>query len=185
MFEKVMEEIKKDIHSQPDDEWHSKGIKEGCEHLLFIDTIYPFKTVLDLGCGSGLACKIFQEGKKECTGVNLSGEKTHEGVKILKQDIHNLDIPDNSYDLIFARHIIEHSPIPMHILFECKRIAKYSYIVVPDCNWLALSATNHYSVLTPEMWEKLFERVGLKIIEKIIGKWHAHPKGVEYRYLLK
>jgi len=188
----VFDLIDEDLHPQPLDPAHEQGIRETCEHLLLINKIYEpfqFKTVLDLGCGQGLASKIFIDAGKECTGVTLADDKPCEGLEnleVIKKDIHFLELPDNSYDLIFARHIIEHSPIPMYMLFEMKRVSKnFIYMVVPECNWLGLQPKNHYAIFTPEMWEKLFERVGLKIVEKMIGKYHVHPKGIEYRYLLK
>jgi ubiquinone/menaquinone biosynthesis C-methylase UbiE len=78
-----------------------------------------------------------------------------------------LDFEDDSFDLVWARHVIEHSFMPLYTLTEFKRVLRpgailYMEVPAPD-TLLHEQNPNHYSVLGKVMWTSLLERVGFTI----------------------
>lgn len=87
---------------------------------VFIKNIYQRlkgKTVLDLGCGSGVYLKQFS---KESVGIDgspqnvaLSGELGH---KIFQMDLNSPYNLDQKFDAVFSSHVIEHVESPIAYL---------------------------------------------------------------------
>lgn len=96
-------------------------------------------------------------------------------------DYHWLQHPDNSFDMVFASHALEHSPMPFFALTEWKRVTKkYILIVVPrlthDDEWndYLCNYKGHFSCFTKEGWRNLFSVAGLKIVKEIDADWWVH-----------
>ncbi|GAP69663.1 protein containing methyltransferase domain [Bacteroidales bacterium 6E] len=80
----------------------------------------PGIRVLEIGCGEGGNLKPFLEMGCHVTGVDLSEGKIENGRKfyqdhplalnleLICEDIYNLDFPDQPFDFIFMRDVIEH-----------------------------------------------------------------------------
>lgn len=101
--------------------------------------IQSAKTVLDLGCGTGVAARAIaiQEGfAGHVTGVDVSPYltaaaedlATKEGianaVTFRTGDSQRLDLPDSSFDAVVAHTLISHVPSPMTVLKEIVRVVK-------------------------------------------------------------
>jgi ubiquinone/menaquinone biosynthesis C-methylase UbiE len=76
-----------------------------------------------------------------------------------------LDFPDGSFDLVWARHCVEHSVMPFFTLRGFRRILKpggYLYLEVPapDTTFHHETNPNHYSVLSRSGWQSLLKRSG-------------------------
>lgn len=103
----------------------------------------------------------------------------------LGQDFHELPYSDNSFDLIWARHALEHSPMPYFALKEWQRVADYLLIIVPAPSKYIANYEGHYSVFADNSWRALFKKAGLKLIKFEEGKWrHGYRQLPELRYLL-
>ena len=71
-----------------------------------------FSNVLDLGCGSGTLCFLLKNDFNEVFGLDLSQEmlmiaqdenmKAKKGVHFINQDFNDLQLNENSYDLIVS-----------------------------------------------------------------------------------
>ena len=74
------------------------------------------KTVLDVGCGTGFLQETFESFGKEYTGITLGEDflvAKGLGKNVYNMDFNFLEFPANSFDLIFSRHSLEHSPFPL------------------------------------------------------------------------
>jgi ubiquinone/menaquinone biosynthesis C-methylase UbiE len=152
----------------------------------FIDPMNLPKTaeILDLGCGPGYFLdEMKQRGYINMTGLTLSPgdieicqEKGH---KISRSDMNFLAQADESQDLLFCRHSLEHSPFPYITLLEYNRVLKprgYLYIEVPqpNCDQTHENNRNHYSILDKTMWLSLLSRTGFDVT------WYEYCFPVEF-----
>lgn len=101
-----------------------------------------YKTILDIGCGDatlydGLKhtdINIEYTGADSCEYFVDLGRKRN--LNILKTDIRKINTADSSYDIVFARHIVEHQPDFETLFTEMIRIAKkeciHIFFIKPD-----------------------------------------------------
>lgn len=129
---------------------------------------------LDVGYGLGIAHKLFKDSGFEVCSITLSKKEQETGINlgqvVLLRDQNNFDMDDEYFHIVYARHVIEHSPIPFWTLHEYKRLVKeggFIYIEVPAPGTSCHHETNqnHYSVLTNEAWLALIFRTGLEVID--------------------
>jgi len=159
-IDKYLDILAKDIYHQPQpsNDAHTPWAQAA------IDAMIPAidcKTVLDVGCGLGFCKRMFEGLNVKWMGVDLddANDKT-----ILRQDMSFLDFDDGSFDLIFGRHILEHSPMPLLTLMEWHRVSKkWALIILPTPDYWNYGGRNHYHVLPKEAWEALFLAAGWKI----------------------
>jgi ubiquinone/menaquinone biosynthesis C-methylase UbiE len=91
---------------------------------------------------------------------------TRQGLNVHNADMSFLPFEDNSFDLVFARHVLEHSPFPVITLMEWKRVCKgYLCIVAPAPEYWTYRGANHYAIMEFEQLEWLLERAGWKWIK--------------------
>ena len=135
--------------------------------------------IIDLGCGPGYFLdEMKSRNFTNVVGVTLSlGDIAiceNKGHSIKKFDLSFLPqsegYTDESVDLIFLRHALEHSPYPIFSLMEYNRILKHSakiYIEVPqpDCERRHEFNLNHYSIFGHNQLAALLDRTGF-VIEK-------------------
>ena len=133
--------------------------------------------ILDLGCGPGYFLDEMKErGYTNVTGVTLSPEDIKlcesKGHKIKPYDLSFLPQSDGYYDesvdLIFLRHALEHSPYPIFSLMEYNRILKqggklYIEVPAPDGERQHEFNLNHYSILGSTQLAALLQRTGFNI----------------------
>lgn len=97
-----------------------------------------------------LESKGFPFSREDCT--------TFEGVK------------DETVDLVFARQVLHHSPMPFFALIEWNHKLKlrgHAYVEVPAPGQRRQHefAGNSYSVLGREQWFSLFNKAGFEIVQ--------------------
>jgi len=205
-IDKYLDDLQKDIYEQPPDPGHTDWAKDAIDYFLPKDVT----NVLDVGCGWGFCKDIFSSHGVDWTGITIDEDDIRNATttNVYKMDVSFLDgISDNSYDMVFARHILEHSPMPLLTLMEWHRVSKkYLLVILPAPEYWGEGGINHYYVLPRENWWYLFDRSGWKLLseqnfttksklfmkhylpeEKDRSKvqWPGHPKIVEYRMLLE
>lgn len=163
-FEKYLNQLGGDIYPQPPDPQHTAWAKYA------IDTISPRAgSVLDVGCGVGFCGNLFKDiGVVDWTGVTLSQEDIKNSVcePIHKMDASFLAFEDQSFDMIFARHILEHSPMPLLTLMEWHRVSRqYLLLILPDPDFWGDHGTNHYYVLPRNNWLSLIEHSRWSVLQ--------------------
>ena len=90
----------------------------------------PQDKILEVGCGGGHVLKLFPES--QLTGLDVSGcmlEKARHNlqgyhVELLKGEIHELEIPDSTYDKVICTEVLEHVEQPEKILDQIRRVLK-------------------------------------------------------------
>jgi len=164
-FDRHLDDLMDDIYPAPSDKCHTSWayevIKEFMPHMPC-----EKREVLDVGCGDGFARKIFELYDWNWTGatlgkaelINMSDSDLD---KIYETDMTMLPFADNSFDCVFARHVMEHSPFPLISLMEWRRVArKYLMLVVPNGAFWGMGARNHYYLLSTTQIKVLFKRAG-------------------------
>lgn len=176
-IDKYLTNLVEDIYEQPEDAEHTALAKE------IIDMCMPMincKSVLDIGAGRGMCESMFKEWSMDYEGVAL-GNDVLEAQKLCRNvkemDFHFLEYLDNSFELVFARHVLEHSPMPLLALFEWHRVSsKHLLLVLPAPEHYGYVGRNHYSVLPRQQARWLLRRAGWRII----GRQYTET---EYRFL--
>lgn len=150
-------------------------------------------SVLDVGCGSGFMCDLFDKKDWSWNGITLDQDVVSSSVFngedgphfITLQDMHDLgSFGNHVFDLVWARHVLEHSPIPLKVLQDFKRITKpngYIYLEMPAPNTMSFHAfnPNHYSCFDMNGWTGLIQKCGLEIIDYKEYSFSINPPGRE------
>ena len=203
-IDQYLNELESDIYDQPSDQGHSAWAKDVINNFVkpIADNI---NSVLDVGCGDGFCKPFFDDLGIDWTCFTLGKEHVENAIYADMSFL--IDCPPNFYDLIFARHVLEHSPMPLLTLMEWYRVSnKYALVVLPSHEYWKFGGRNHYSILDKEQWKFLFERSKWKIVkesqlittdslfldfwmEGIIKRedrhWKDDPQVVELRFLLE
>ena len=88
--------------------------------------------VLDIGCGEGELLSLLSNWF-ECEGVEPSetaaAESTRRGVKVTVGFFEDVDLPEESYDLVTMYAVLEHVYDPVQVLSKVNRVLKPGGIV--------------------------------------------------------
>jgi SAM-dependent methyltransferase len=164
-IDKYLDELQKDVYPQPEDdkhiEWASAIIS------VYADKLHP-GSVLDVGCGMAFVQDIFEGIGFVYEGITL-GRDAKNARKLCRNvrygDFSFLPYKDCSFDVIFSRHSLEHSPMPLLSLFEWHRVSKHDLLLImPNHEYWKFGGRNHYSVMTRGQIKSLLLRSGWKII---------------------
>ena len=124
-LEQFMEALKSDVYPEIPSEPHLSITKQMIAKLLRKEGDSKGQKVLDIGCGQGLAMRRSLEAGMLPTGIAL-GEDVEicrrEGLNVLEMDQSFLEFDDQSFDIIWCRHSIEHSLFPYFTLAGLKRV---------------------------------------------------------------
>ena len=129
--------------------------------------------ILDIGSGVGYFNDHMKKlGYNDITSTSMTeGDKSAlkaKGHKYISTDINFIKRPDASYDFIFCRHALEHSPFPYFALLEYNRLLKKKgqiYVEMPQPVGPRGAETwpQHYSVLGEVALQSLISRAGFSI----------------------
>ena len=84
-----------------------------------------------------------------------------------------LDFPDESFDLVWCRHALEHSAAPYFTLAGFHRVLArggtlYVEVPAPDTACKHETNPNHYSVLGRSAWISLMQRAGFDVVDTAV-----------------
>jgi len=127
--------------------------------------------VLDIGCGQGLAMQEFARLGLRATGVTLGPDFEvcrKKGLDVLEMDQNFLQFDEGEFDLLWCRHVLEHSFAPFFTLTEYRRLTRpkglaYVEVPAPDTAAHHEANPNHYSCLPRSAWRSLFQRAGFAL----------------------
>lgn len=170
-----------DIYAQPEDEGHRELSEKVIDY--WMSRMTTCKSVLDVGAGTGFCQDFFGKWNVQYEGVCLGEDFIQAqslGRNVKRMDFNFLEHEDNSVDLIFSRHSLEHSPMPLLSLMEWGRVSKnWLGIVLPAVEWYGVLGKNHYSVMTVEQAKNLLDVAGWKILWENIDQIRWEKKRPE------
>ncbi len=121
----------------------ARGRHAGFEKMLqdYLDVMHidAAKTVLDMGCGTGVAARAIARRRGfagSITGIDLSPYlaatatrlATEEGmahrVQFLAGDTRSLDLPDAAFDAVVAHTLVSHVDKPLAVVREAARVVR-------------------------------------------------------------
>ncbi|MFJ2745783.1 methyltransferase domain-containing protein [Streptomyces sp. NPDC087440] len=137
-----------------------------------IPHLRPGLRVLDVGCGPGtitadLAALVGPEG--HVTGVDsaaaildqaraTAAERGLENTEFAPADVHALDFPDDSFDVVHAHQVLQHVGDPVTALREMHRVCRPGGIVAArDSDYQAMTWYPEHPTL--DAWLTLYRRV--------------------------
>ncbi len=168
-----LDRLAEDVYPEMPSLLHSEITLNALQKL---EEFFPLREgmkVLDVGCGQGPALEYFRNRHTDYLGVTLGEEDIAacraKGYRVEKMDQSFLEVADNSQDLVWARHVIEHSIFPLYTLCEFNRVLHpggilYLEIPAPETACHHERNPNHYSVLPKGSWRSLLERSGFRIL---------------------
>lgn len=130
--------------------------------------------VLDVGCGQGYALEAFKKHDLVPMGLTISEDDAKvcrdKGFMVQIEDMTFTSFYDATFDMVWARHCLEHSTWPLLTLHEFNRVLKmdgilYAEMPAPDTSSYHECNENHYSVFLPRNWHSLMDRAGFKAVE--------------------
>ncbi len=106
------------------------------ERRLVISSFQECEGILDLGCGEGVYVPYLLERASEVVGLDFSVgrlKKTKEKkIDVVLADASHLPFRDNSFDIIWASELIEHTP-SLGVFGKLERVArKMVAVTVPN-----------------------------------------------------
>lgn len=160
--ERYLNILQGDVYPQPSDAGHD-GLAREIVHK-WVSQLSNIKNALAVGCGQGNEIKFLKEFIPDVVGVTLGEDYQvcmSKNLETYNADMGFLPFDYDQFDLVYARHVLEHSPMPLLALMEWQRVSKqWLLLVVPDPRHFQVGGRNHYYVLTAEQWRVLLERAG-------------------------
>lgn len=146
--------------------------------------------LLDVGCGGGKYLRSMRTlgWKPEGVEFNRSAVETCRvaGLKVFQGELAEAGFPDARFDVVTARHVIEHLPAPAAFIGEIHRILKPGGLMVlmtPNSralgrgwfgvHWFANDIPRHLVLFSPENLARLAERTGF---EQVVLRTSSTPK---------
>ncbi len=105
---------------------------------------FPYRSVLDVGCGTGTVLSLLSEGREVAlSGIDISPEMIRVAKRNLKTgadlevgDSEQLPWRENSFDLVVCTDSFHHYPNPERALKEMRRVLKpHRWLIIADAWW--------------------------------------------------
>lgn len=179
---------------------YQKAAKRMC--LNCKDFIKNDSKILDLGCGSGIVGKEFENFfKARLRGVDIIDQRI-EKIPFQLFDGKNVPFPENYFDYVLISYVLHHSKDPIYLLKEAKRVVKDKIIIYEDLAegfWGRLFCKIHgltFSFLfnkgkassnfkNDKEWKKIFGDLKLKIVSEKIVSSKIYPVSQKLYILAK
>jgi SAM-dependent methyltransferase len=102
--------------------------------------------ILDIGCSEGRLLKSFLKFNCQCFGVEHPDYPSErliypDRIEYFRGDLENSDLEDNSFDLIFLWHVLEHMDDPAVVMAQvCRLLAPEGLLILAVPNFLSMEA---------------------------------------------
>src|SRR3990172_7187519 len=139
-IEEYLDRLARDVEEEPITKNH-RDITRKAFHRFVLPHKEQLGLALDVGCGQAVALMLFREHGIPAIGVTLGEEDARvcreRGFDVRIGDQSFLEFPDGHFDLVWSRHCLEHSPMPLMTLFEYNRVVRdagFVYVEVPQAD---------------------------------------------------
>jgi SAM-dependent methyltransferase len=95
--------------------------------------------VLDIGCATGVMLAFLRDRGWQTTGVEISPSaeyaRNERGLNVYSHNLNDCQFPPESFDLVFASHLVEHLNDPQTLFAEAFRILRpgaYLILITPN-----------------------------------------------------
>jgi 2-polyprenyl-3-methyl-5-hydroxy-6-metoxy-1,4-benzoquinol methylase len=146
----------------------------------------PAGRLLDIGCGDGTMLKQAMSLGWSVEGVDIDAtvleNARSKGLLVHLGAVEELNLPDDSFDLILMSHLIEHVYDPIRLLRECRRLLSPGgrlIVATPNAeslghskfgaNWLLLHAPQHLYLFNSANLAAMTRKAGFKKIQTRTG----------------
>lgn len=172
---KYIEAMGEDTEIEEPSILHSDLIEKFIKVLNITFSADKYTKVLDVGCGSGVALKEFAKYGYDAIGISINKKEVeickNLGYKAKLMDQSFLEFEDCTFDIVWARHVLEHSIMPNYTLNKYKRVLKKGgilYIEVPSPSTPVNHENNpyHFSMFTKNVWRSLLIKTGFSLISE-------------------
>lgn len=148
------------------------------DHLRTIQAIAPGGKLLDYGSSWGYCVRQFREAGYDASGFEISRSRVEYGRKTLGVELSDsiASFPDDSFDVIYAAHCLEHIPNPDSSFNQFKRLLKsggHLFIFVPNCSgaearrlgvgWGPMIGEKHVLALTADFFDTNLPKYGFQL----------------------
>ena len=156
--------------------------------------VVPGGRYLDVGCGLGVMVAGMARLGMQAEGVE-PGEAAVEklrglGLKVFHGMLHDAHFPDASFDSVSMYHVLEHTPDPVVVLAECRRILKPGgelFVGVPNFDslvrtwigwlWSGLDLPRHLHQFRAASIRVAARRAGLEVVGLETESLPEHVEG--------
>jgi len=140
--------------------------------------------ILDCGCGEGrlLLCLRQWFPRANLTGLDIDAEALEEArrrvadARFVEHSAEKLPFPDESHDVVFALHLVEHLRYPLRFIAEAARVLRCGGLLIiatpnPQCvsakllgkKWRGWNV-EHINLHPPDYWRKAIRNAGFDIL---------------------
>jgi SAM-dependent methyltransferase len=162
--------------------------------------IVPGGRFLDVGCGSGDMVAAMARLGMQSEGVEPSRyaatKATEAGLKVTCGLLHDAAFPNAAFDAVSMFHVLEHTPDPIEVLLECRRILKPGgelVIGVPNFDslvfglvgsgWIGLQLPSHVQHFTMESLSIAAKRAEFTVGPIETESFAEHVEGEQANWL--
>lgn len=153
--------------------WHESRMhsvtEEGLKLIPNVDQLQR-KRVLIVGCGSGYEVSVAQQMGMIATGLTFLTQE-NDGASdtwkdhIVYGDMHAMPFDTGSFDFVYSKETLEHSPCPILALMEMNRVLKMEgefFHLIAD-GWNKQRDPYHWSCLPDWLWCDLMLKAYFKV----------------------
>jgi SAM-dependent methyltransferase len=168
------------------DEMEASSYRSAREVLPYLHKIFPFKSVIDIGCGTGVWLKVCQDDLaitdfKGIEGPYLKKEK----LKVNPDNVQFTDLKqelklDRKYDLVISMEVGEHLPDSSSANFV-KSLANAGDFILFSAALPGQEGTYHINEQFPEYWATKFIDAGFTPVD-VLRKYFWNNAGVDWWY---
>ena len=195
MIQTHLYELYSEIYPEPLNEIHQIGTLQCLQE--YQSLFRSGSRILDVGCGQGFALQQMRQMGLNPIGITL-GEEDYETCRKQGLDVRQMDMTfmelfeSNTFDGLFVRHTLEHSPMPVITLKEFWRVLKpdgWIILVVPSPD--AVIYPNHYSLFEPPIWASLAGTACFRVESfKAVSEYRFADRTItreypEYQFILR
>jgi len=177
------------LYLKAEKKWRS----DFAEKLKKIKKIKIKGKLLDVGCALGFFLEEAKKAGFEVVGIDTSDYAVEycrkRGLKeIFKGSLEKASFRPESFDVVIALHVLEHTPHPKKLLLEIKRVLKSNGLLllgVPNSKsgialilgktWFGYHHPEHFCFFNQMTLNLLLEKTGFRITFWQKGGWQSFP----------